>query len=896
MVNADEEDLAAFWKEVFRQYDDDGSGELDIEEFTDAMRRDAEIPKHKVPDEGLVSLFNAIDTDSGGTIDSEEFSEFLELPYQPEPAFTTLYELVKVDELQEHVFDTIRTYMNVDPQKDQLNAEQLLRREMAAVALEELSGQPGCIDKIFADRAALETFIRQFQREQNDKVASALAYVLINFAAEEKNLDLLFEAGIFDDLASAIRGASKAKTESLIIIVGGVVKKHASRASGPIVDIFGELIETEQWEECKTAALAMLLNFCDMLPQFCADALAKMLYLLERGGQPSLQLPSIEVLSEITQLKRCVRPVTESGAVQRVLAQLRRETALAVARKMGACLCTLTSFAPPGEKIVVRVTGTAGAKPGVGLARFKDAAKRVIEHRDTESFVFTTVMQQLQDKCRFPAITLQQLVASELKDHAIGRVILDKLRTHLRMQNMAEMATNPGRRPLASDALAIIAAEPACLKTPRAARTIEHVCHDLLPYEFGFERVACRAVARMAFESRDLCDDISLQLLDCLKSSQWAVREGAACTFGIMCILKPADRPVSLAELSAETSTGRASGGPGRASPGSPKGATGSGAHVVDCVMAHDGVAALLRAVRDEEFDVSATACLALGNIAGEGGAIGAHAVLDAEGRPGERGAAVLAGAMTHMDGGVRTNAAAALGALGSHTRDGFEAVQSAYGLNAMVAGLKDKVVGVRTALAFAIGQVVSGSASQLITAPVLAAHEEKRAAQDADDAAAKAIEDGVGEDGAAAAAENRKRRVVGFAQDEDSDDEDTAGAANSSWGTTRATAPVVVIPGTNAAVDALLRAARDDMPAMRAASMSAVSKIFFPAAEDGWIRDVVAEHAAGLRYKQGERLAAAERGFNKAALEMKPAKRIKLEALCSRARDVFREGGKTAF
>ena len=49
MVNADEEDLAAFWKEVFRQYDDDGSGELDIEEFTDAMRRDAEIPKHKVP-------------------------------------------------------------------------------------------------------------------------------------------------------------------------------------------------------------------------------------------------------------------------------------------------------------------------------------------------------------------------------------------------------------------------------------------------------------------------------------------------------------------------------------------------------------------------------------------------------------------------------------------------------------------------------------------------------------------------------------------------------------------------------------------------------------------------------------------------------------------------------
>ena len=61
-------------------------------------------------------------------------------------------------------------------------------------------------------------------------------------------------------------------------------------------------------------------------------------------------------------------------------------------------------------------------------------------------------------------------------------------------------------------------------------------------------------------------------------------------------------------------------------------------------------------------------------------------------------------------------------------------------------------------------------------------------------------------------------------------------------------------------------------------------------------IRDFVATHAAGLRYLQGQRLADAEQGFNKAALQMSAAKRVKLEALCSRARAVFVEGAKINF
>ena len=103
--------LATSWQDVFRYYDDDGSGELDIEEFTRAMRLDCEIPRHKIPDDGLIKLFNTIDGDGGGTIDAEEFAGFLEIPYQPDPAFATLYELSRVESLQEAIFHIVTDHM-----------------------------------------------------------------------------------------------------------------------------------------------------------------------------------------------------------------------------------------------------------------------------------------------------------------------------------------------------------------------------------------------------------------------------------------------------------------------------------------------------------------------------------------------------------------------------------------------------------------------------------------------------------------------------------------------------------------------------------------------------------------------------------------------------------------
>ena len=117
-----------------------------------------------------------------------------------------------------------------------------------------------------------------------------------------------------------------------------------------------------------------------------------------------------------------------------------------------------------------------------------------------------------------------------------------------------------------------------------------------------------------------------------------------------------------------------------------------------------------------------------------------------------------------------------------------------------------------------------------------------------------------------------------------------------SGWGATKSAGPVVVIPGTNAAVDALLLISRDDLPIVRNAAMAAVVQIFFPSVQDSWIRTVVLQHIAGLRYQHGSALASAEAAFNQAALEMDAGRRLKLEALCARVRAIYLSQGRTAF
>eukprot|EP00750_Incisomonas_marina_P011051 INCI16334.1.p1 GENE.INCI16334.1~~INCI16334.1.p1 ORF type:complete len:1994 (+),score=433.30 INCI16334.1:160-6141(+) len=62
---------------LFSQFDSDGSGELDLEEFGAAMRKAAKISVNDVTDEELEEMFNLVDADHSGDVDVDEFCTWL---------------------------------------------------------------------------------------------------------------------------------------------------------------------------------------------------------------------------------------------------------------------------------------------------------------------------------------------------------------------------------------------------------------------------------------------------------------------------------------------------------------------------------------------------------------------------------------------------------------------------------------------------------------------------------------------------------------------------------------------------------------------------------------------------------------------------------------------------
>eukprot|EP01052_Picozoa_sp_SAG31_P039964 SAG31_NODE_5670_length_2392_cov_1.739206_2_plen_588_part_01 len=65
------------WKQLFRRYDKDGDGEIDMVEFRLAVRNDCEISRAVVSDREVGELFKAVDCDGGGSVNADEFKAFL---------------------------------------------------------------------------------------------------------------------------------------------------------------------------------------------------------------------------------------------------------------------------------------------------------------------------------------------------------------------------------------------------------------------------------------------------------------------------------------------------------------------------------------------------------------------------------------------------------------------------------------------------------------------------------------------------------------------------------------------------------------------------------------------------------------------------------------------------
>lgn len=65
------------WDKLFDEYDTDGNGELELEEFTAVVRLELGIPKYKLSDDELALLFHLVDKDNSGSIECHELKEFI---------------------------------------------------------------------------------------------------------------------------------------------------------------------------------------------------------------------------------------------------------------------------------------------------------------------------------------------------------------------------------------------------------------------------------------------------------------------------------------------------------------------------------------------------------------------------------------------------------------------------------------------------------------------------------------------------------------------------------------------------------------------------------------------------------------------------------------------------
>jgi CRP-like cAMP-binding protein/Ca2+-binding EF-hand superfamily protein len=102
------------WEALFKAYDEDGSGEMEFEEFEAAVRGDCNIGEAVVSQGELRDLFGAVDQDSSGDIDLHEFVEFLESdPLAADMTFKVFSEAMqqlaqlwvgKADEIQYKIF------------------------------------------------------------------------------------------------------------------------------------------------------------------------------------------------------------------------------------------------------------------------------------------------------------------------------------------------------------------------------------------------------------------------------------------------------------------------------------------------------------------------------------------------------------------------------------------------------------------------------------------------------------------------------------------------------------------------------------------------------------------------------------------------------------------------
>ena len=75
--------------EIFEKYDDNGSSELDVDEFLNCVRKSFGMDETVLTDAEVHRLFKAVDTDKSGELSAPEFVEWLFA--KPKRAAVTIY-------------------------------------------------------------------------------------------------------------------------------------------------------------------------------------------------------------------------------------------------------------------------------------------------------------------------------------------------------------------------------------------------------------------------------------------------------------------------------------------------------------------------------------------------------------------------------------------------------------------------------------------------------------------------------------------------------------------------------------------------------------------------------------------------------------------------------------
>jgi Ca2+-binding EF-hand superfamily protein len=194
------------WPAVFEKYDDDGSGELDIREFTQMVRNELQLQVSSVGDDELRELYGVVDADGSGAIDASELLAILQEDLTAstmtfEAFYSAMFELATVwvpEENEEQyisflqgIFDVVSMPVNGHTYDEELSAVPVFDGSDVRVANFRFRPFKNIMPIVAGDglKADMREMAARMQEEMEREQAEAEAAEAARLAAEAARLE-----------------------------------------------------------------------------------------------------------------------------------------------------------------------------------------------------------------------------------------------------------------------------------------------------------------------------------------------------------------------------------------------------------------------------------------------------------------------------------------------------------------------------------------------------------------------------------------------------------------------------------------------------------------------------------------------------------------------------------